>query len=200
MKNIVRNATRSFNSLLAATTLILCCATFGVSAAERFDFGLTPSKDEIATIDIDIMPDGRALPRGSGNAVLGRTLYDAKCAACHGAELEGISEAGASALIGGRGSIGTPQTKKTVESFWPYATTLFDYVRRAMPFNEPGSLEDAEVYALTAYILYRGNIIGEKVEMNAGSLAKVQMPNRDGFIPDARPDVLNYRKGIAKRP
>ena len=199
MKNIVRNATRSFNSLLAATTFLLCWTTSDAGAAERFDFGLTPTRAEIAAIDIDIMPDGRGLPPGSGNAVLGRAIYDAKCAACHGAELEGISEAGAAALIGGRGSIGTPRTKKTVESFWPYATTLFDYVRRAMPFNEPGSLSDAEVYALSAYILYRGNIIGEKDEMNAGTLAKVKMPNRDGFVPDARPDVLNFRKGIAKR-
>ena len=170
----------------------------GTGASERYGFGSTPTTSEIAAIDIDIMPDGRGLPPGRGTATSGRVIYDEKCAACHGANLEGIAETGASALIGGRGTIGTPGTKKTVESFWPYATTLFDYVRRAMPFNEPGSLKDTEVYALAAYILYRGNIISENDVMSAASLAKVEMPNREGFIADARPDVMNFRKSSAK--
>ena len=160
---------------------------------KRFEFGTAPTTAEIAAIDIDIMPDGRGLPSGRGHGVTGRIVYAEKCAACHGDNLEGNVELGAAALIGGRGSIGTPQTNKTVESFWPYATTLFDYVKRAMPFNAPGSLSDDEVYAVAAYILYRGNIIGERDVMNASSLAKVKMPNRDGFVPDPRPDVLNNR-------
>ena len=176
-------------SLFTGSSLVFFAAAPDAQATELFDFGTSPTKSEIAKIDIDIMPDGRGLPPGRGRGVEGRAIYNNKCASCHGVELKGIAEAGAAALIGGRGTIGTPKTKKTVESFWPYATTLFDYIRRAMPFNAPGSLKDDEVYALAAYILYRGNIIGDKDEMNASTLAKVKMPNVDGFVPDPRPDV-----------
>ncbi len=161
--------------------------------AEGFGFGTTPTAAEIAAIDIDVMPDGRGLPPGSGTVAQGKALYEQNCVACHGENLEGVAATGGAALIGGRGSIGTPKTKKTVESYWPYASTLYDYVKRAMPFTAPGSLKDDEIYALSAYILNRANIIGENDVMNADTLAKVQMPNKDGFISDARPDVHNYR-------
>lgn len=168
--------------------------TAGAAHADNtFGFGSTPTPEEIAAIDIDIMPDGRGLPKGSGDAKAGAEVYETKCAACHGDNLEGVKETGGAALIGGRGSIGTEKTQKTVESYWPYASTVFDFIKRAMPFNEPGSLTDDEVYAVTAYILYRGDIIKEGDVMNADTLAKVEMPNKDGFIADPRPDVRNYR-------
>jgi cytochrome c len=178
---------------LAATAALALSAAAGSAGAGQFGFGTTPTAAEIAAVDIDAMPDGRGLPAGSGTPKQGETVYAERCAACHGENLEGVGAAGGAALIGGRGSIGTPKTKKTVESYWPYATTLFDYVRRAMPFNEPGSLTADEIYAVSAYILHRSKIIGADAEMNAKTLAAVEMPNKDGFIADPRPDVYNYR-------
>jgi cytochrome c len=182
------------------TTLAAAAAAIGLAAAapaalgsETFGFGTTPTEEEIAAVDIDAMPDGRGLPPGSGSVSAGAEVYALQCAACHGENLEGVPEAGGAALIGGRGSIGTPQTKKTIESYWPYATIVFDYVKRAMPLHSPGSLTDDEVYAVTAYILHRADIVGEEAVMNASTLPEVEMPNRDGFIPDPRPDVMNYR-------
>jgi len=173
-------------------SLVALVAAAPASAA-KFDFGTTPSAAEIAAVNIDAMPDGRGLPPGSGTPAKGKEVYASKCAACHGDKLQGVGAAGGAALIGGRGSIGTPKTKKTVESYWPYASTLFDYVRRAMPFNEPGSLSNDEIYAVSAYVLSMGKIIGDKDVMNAKTLPKVNMPNKDGFIADPRPDVFNYR-------
>jgi len=179
-------------SVFLAGSLIATVAAAPASA-ERFNFGTTPSASEIAAIDIDAMPDGRGLPPGSGSPAKGAEIYAEKCAACHGEKLEGVAATGGAALIGGRGSIGTPKTKKTVESYWPYASTLFDYVRRAMPFNEPGSLSNDEIYAVSAYVLSMGKVIGDKDVMDAKTLPKVNMPNKDGFIADPRPDVFNYR-------
>jgi len=157
-----------------------------------YGFGEPASEAQIAAIDIDAMPDGRGLPPGSGTYEQGEEVYMAKCAACHGEDLQGVLETGGAALIGGRGSLDSGQPIKTVESYWPYATTLFDYVKRAMPFDSPGSLGDDEVYAVSAFILAKGDIIDRDQVMNAETLAEVEMPNRDGFVPDPRPDVYNY--------
>ena len=157
-----------------------------------YDFGTTPTEAEIAAVDIDVGPDGRGLPPGGGTYEQGKEVYAAQCAACHGEHLEGNAEAGGDKLIGGRGSLTSGKPVKTIESYWPYATTLFDYVRRAMPLPAPGSLSDDQVYALTAFILAEANIIGKNQAMNADTLPKVEMPNRDGFVPDPRPDVFNY--------
>ncbi len=172
---------------------LVALAAAAPASAGKFDFGTTPTAAEIAAIDIDAMPDGRGLPPGSGTPAKGEKVYAEKCVACHGDKLQGVGDTGGAALIGGRGSIGTPKTKKTVESYWPYASTLFDYVRRAMPFNEPGSLSNDDIYAVSAYILSKGNIIGGNDVMNAKTLPKVDMPNKDGFIADPRPDVFDYR-------
>ncbi|MCZ6748331.1 MAG: cytochrome c [SAR324 cluster bacterium] len=157
-----------------------------------YGFGTPASEAEIAAMDIDIMPDGHGLPPGSGTPAEGEAVYQRNCAPCHGANLEGSAILGADRLIGGRGSLATVEPIKTVESYWPYATTLYDYIGRAMPFNLPGSLSADEVYAVVAYILMRANIVEAGTEMNAQSLPQVRMPNRDGFIPDSRPDVFDY--------
>lgn len=157
-----------------------------------YGFGQAATESDIAAWAIAIPPDGEHLPPGNGTWEQGKMVYVEKCAACHGEQMEGIAETGGDALIGGRGTLDSGSPKKTVESFWPYATTVFDFVRRTMPFTEPGSLTDDEVYAVTAYILAEGNIITKDQAMNAETLPKVEMPNRDGFIPDPRPDVFNY--------
>jgi len=157
-----------------------------------YNFGTPASAADIALVDIDAMPDGRGLPPGSGSYQAGKLVYASNCMACHGADLGGVKGTGAAALIGGRDSLASGKPKKTVESYWPYASTVFDYVKRAMPFNAPGSLSDDEVYAVVAYVLGEANIVGKASIMNAKSLPMVDMPNKDGFISDPRPDVFNY--------
>ncbi len=183
----------SRGAMVAAGAFVVTLSFAAVAGAETFGFGTTPTEQEIAAIDIDVMSDGRGYPKGSGTVAQGKEVYASKCAACHGENMEGVKAAGGAALIGGRGSIGTPKTKKTVESYWPYASTLFDYTKRAMPFNEPGSLTNDEIYAVSAYILHKANIVDANATMNAETMSKVEMPNKDGFIPDPRPDIFNYR-------
>jgi cytochrome c len=152
----------------------LACA--GVRA-ENPDLGRVATPDEIAGWDISIDPSGAGLPAGSGTARAGAAIFAAKCAGCHG-------EAGGGkpndALVGG--SLAATPPVKTVGSYWPYATTLFDYIRRAMPLPDSKSLKDDEVYALAAYILAQNKIIGEDDVMDARSLPQVKMPNREGFV------------------
>jgi cytochrome c len=143
-----------------------------------------------------IPADGTGLPPGRGTPAQGAIVYAQSCAACHGEKLEGQKTIGAPALIGGRGTLnrvpklGTPPTNlpvKTVESYWPYATTVFDYVRRAMPMTAPGSLSDDQVYAVTAYILAQARIVPADAVLDAKTLPAIRMPNRDGFVADYRP-------------
>lgn len=195
---------RSFPFALAAVAAMsIALVTSPGSAQEnaspqesekRFGFGEEASQELIEEWAVAIPPDGEHLPPGGATAEQGEDVYNRDCAACHGEDLQGIEATGGAALIGGRETLssGMP-TKKTVESYWPYATTVFDYVRRAMPFTSPGSLTDEEVYAVTAYILHRGDIISRDERMDAESLPEVEMPNEDGFVPDPRPDVIHYR-------
>ena len=185
-----RGAALALGALLASAMVPSSANADGYGGP--YGFGTNASEAEIAAIDIDVMPDGRGLPPGEGKYEQGKAVYMQKCAACHGQLMEGIKVTGGAALIGGRGSIGTDSPKKTVESYWPYATTLFDFTKRAMPFNTPGSLSDEEVYSVTAYILAEGKIIDKDAVMNAETLSKVEMPNRDGFVSDPRPDIYNY--------
>jgi S-disulfanyl-L-cysteine oxidoreductase SoxD len=134
-----------------------------------------------------IPPSGAGLPPGRGDAAQGKAVYAAKCASCHGEHLEGVKEAGGAAFLGGTGTLTSAKPVKTLQSYWPYATTVFDYVKRAMPFNAPGSLSDDEVYAVTAYLLSSARILPDDAALDAASLPKVGMPNRDGFYPDPRP-------------
>ena len=184
-------------TLSAATAFLVLGLGAGASLAQQgyggpYGFGTTASEQAIAAVDIDAMPDGRGLPPGSGTYAQGREVYMAQCAACHGEQLEGIPDLGGDKLIGGRGSLASGSPIKTIESYWPYATTVFDYVKRAMPFPAPGSLSDDEVYAVSAFILAEAGIIGRDQVMNATTLPDVLMPNRDGFVPDPRPDVHDY--------
>ena len=153
--------------------------------AETPGRGRPASPQEIALWDLSIGPDGAGLPPGSGSAQQGEAIYAAKCLPCHGEK--GSGKPNDQLVRRDRHVAGQQPPVKTVGSFWPYATTLFDYVRRAMPSNAPKSLSEDEVYAVCAYILRLNGIVGEDAVMNAQTLAKVQMPNRDGFVPFSRP-------------
>jgi S-disulfanyl-L-cysteine oxidoreductase SoxD len=182
--------------IVAGAACAVLASAPGDAAAQGYGgpygFGTTPTAQEIAAVDIDAMPDGRGLPSGAGTYEQGREVYLSRCAGCHAETLEGIPEVGGDRLIGGRGSLTSGQPVKTVESYWPYAPTLFDYVKRAMPFDSPGALTDDEVYAVTAFILGEAGIIAKDQKIDAQNLARIEMPNRDGFVPDPRPDVFNY--------
>lgn len=150
------------------------------------DLGRPATPEEIEAWGSIVGPAGEGLPAGGGTAAEGRSLYDRRCAACHGATgREGPDDA----LAGGQGSLAGAQARKTVGSYWPAATTLWDYVNRAMPFNQPGSLAPDEVYAVVAYVLHLNGIVGEADPVDAETLPQIEMPNRDGFVPDPRPDL-----------
>src|SRR6059036_1429303 len=151
-----------------------------------FGVGRPATAEEVRDVGAAIAPDGSGLPDGSGTVAAGRDVFVAQCARCHGPKGEG--DVGP-VLVGGQGTLRTARPLKTVGSFWPYATTLWDYINRAMPFDKPGLLKPSEVYAVAAYILNLNGIIGEGDVMDAKTLPKVRMPNRDGFVPDPRPDV-----------
>ena len=165
---------------LGAAGLLLVLA--GCAPAARRD---TPDLGRLATLaaiagwDISVPPDGTGLPPGRGNAIAGAAVYEQKCQACHGAKGTGQPN---DRLVGGQGTLASKAPVRTVGSYWPYATTVFDYLRRAMPYIQPQSMTNDEVYAVTAYLLQQNGIIGEGDEMNAQTLPRVKMPNRDGFI------------------
>src|SRR5690242_10627455 len=156
-------------------------AAYGQAAPGQYGFGTDATPQELAKF-ISIPTDGRGLPPGSGNATAGAQVYAVSCGACHGDKLQGnpAKGIGGDRLIGGRDTLATKTPVKTVESYWPYATTLFDYIKRAMPFDSPGSLKDDEVYSLVAYILSESKVIKPSETMDAKTLPKVEMPNRDG--------------------
>jgi cytochrome c len=160
----------------------LFALTASVSLAETPNLGKPIDEAAIAAWDISIQPDGTGLPKGSGTPAQGAPIYAEKCSACHGDNGKGAL---AAALVDSRPNIeiaGISASQKTIKSFWPYSTTIFDFIRRAMPFQSPRSLTDDEVYALTAYILAENKLIGANDMMDAQTLPKVKMPNRDNFI------------------
>ena len=154
----------------------------GASLAAGPNLGQPVELPEIAAWDISVHPDGRGLPAGSGTPSEGAAIYAAKCAQCHGADGKGTPVT-PTPLVGGAPFTDISASQKTIANFWPYATTLFDYTRRAMPWQQPRSLTDNEVYALTAYLLAANKLIGQDDRMDADTLPKVRMPNRDGFVP-----------------
>jgi mono/diheme cytochrome c family protein len=171
---------------VAVTALLAACATqmTGSQAPSKGpNLGRVASAQEVAAWDISIPPSGAGLPPGSGGVKQGAVVYASKCRSCHGVNGAGNP---ADALVGGKGSLATKAPVRTVGSYWPYATTLFDYVRRAMPIQNPMSLTDDEVYAVSAYILNLNGIVAGDAEMNAQTLPQVKMPNRDGFVDYSR--------------
>jgi cytochrome c len=148
-------------------------------AGETYGIGRTATPEEIAGWDIDISPDGAGLPPGHGSVAEGHAIFDEKCSACHGAHGEGKPM---DRLVGGFGTVFDAKSERTVGSYWPYATTLVDFVRRAMPFDAPQSLTPDQVYAVCAYVLYLNKLVPEDAVLDAQTLPKIEMPNRAHFV------------------
>jgi len=173
----------------SVVTLLLfgLCASLATAADKPYGFGAAAPAALVHAWDDIVPPSGDNLPPGSGSVAQGSKVYATRCAACHGTEGQGVPM---DRLVGGQGTLGTAKPIKTVGSYWPYATTVFDYIRRAMPFGAPGTLSDADNYAVTAFLLNRNGIVPTSAVMNAKTLPAVKMPNRDNFIlHDPRPDV-----------
>lgn len=175
--------------LTIVASLLLCAAVLpGALSAKTGEYGLgqPATQADVNAWNIDVSPSGN-FPAGSGSVSQGQAVYASRCAACHGSQGQGGPM---DKLVGGVGTLNTSAPVKTVGSYWPYATTVFDYVRRAMPFNAPGTLTNDEVYAVTAYLLYMNGIVPQTAVMNAKALAAVKMPNQDNFLHhDPRPDA-----------
>ncbi len=171
-----------------AVIAALLSSLAGAAAQGPYGIGRTATPAEIAGWNIDIGRDGRGLPPGSGSVSHGRGVFAQQCAACHGEKGEGgVGDR----LVGGQGTLATPNPVRTVGSYWPYAPTLFDYIRRAMPQNAPGSLSNDDTYAVSAYILNLNGLVPDDATLDARSLPGVKMPNRKMFVGDPRPDVKN---------
>jgi mono/diheme cytochrome c family protein len=165
---------------------------------QTYGLGRTPSAAELQKYDIlSISPTGQGLPAGSGTAEKGKAVFASQCARCHGASgREGPDDV----LVGGIGSLNTPKPSKTVGSYWPYATTLWDYVNRAMPFDRPGVLSADDVYSVVGYVLQLNGIVSAQDAIDATTLPKIRMPNRDGFVPDHRPDIGSKPAPVSTSP
>ncbi len=171
----------SMSKRIAAAAGLAALAALTLAAAQEGPkLGVPVTAEQISSWDISVGPDGAGLPRGEGHArSRAQPVYQAKCLACHGEKGAGKPS---DQLVGGHGTLRDAAAVRTVGSYWPYATTLFDYIRRAMPYVEPQSLSPDELYGLTAYLLFLNGVIGENDEMNAVTLPKVKMPNRDNFF------------------
>ncbi len=179
-------------SVVVGSLSMMMVTTSGVLANTSASFGTPVTEADIAPWDIDIeTPTGKGLPPGSGTVAQGKALFEAQCISCHGADAGGGSQYGS--MVGGVGSFVTIKRRLTPGSMYPYSSILFDYIRRAMPMTEPQSLSDDEVYALTAYIFSLNGLVAENAELDAESLVAIEMPNRNGFIVDDRPDTVATR-------
>ena len=187
------------SSLLAAVSLAAGLGVAFGQAAPHEGVGRPAPRELIRSWDLSVAPDGTGLPAGHGTAREGRQVYALRCASCHGDHGEGRGDY--PPLAGGRGTLAMAEPVQTVGSFWPYATTVWDYIRRAMPYDQPGALGPDQVYALTAFLLQLNGIVGQDEVLNEKTLPRVKMPNRDGFIADPRPDVgSTSRSSRASRP
>jgi S-disulfanyl-L-cysteine oxidoreductase SoxD len=181
------------NSVGRAVLLAVACGltSHGANADETYGLGRPATTQEISGWDIDVSPNGAGLPAGRGSVHEGEAVYAAKCAACHGGHGEGKPM---DQLVGGQGTVFDAKSQRTVGSFWPYATTLFDFVRRAMPLNAPQSLSADETYALCAYLLYLNDIVPETTTLDAMSLPKIEMPNRAAFTSAYPPPATGTKR------
>jgi S-disulfanyl-L-cysteine oxidoreductase SoxD len=176
------------NACALAIGVALAAHPTGVQAQEQYGIGHTATPTEIVGWNIDIGRDGSGLPPGGGTVSRGRDVFARQCSACHGEKGEGgVGDR----LVGGQGTLATSNPVRTVGSYWPYATTLFDYIRRAMPQNAPESLSNDDVYAVSAYILNLNGLLPADTTLDAKSLPAIKMPNRKMFVDDPRPDVRN---------
>jgi cytochrome c len=182
----------SFSSIALIGVVLVMVSP--VAMAERLGLGRDVSPQEIQLWDIDIRPDGSGLPAGQGTVAQGEALYSQQCMSCHGDKgVGGINEALVGRIADDAFPFGRdPRIKKTIGNYWPYATTVFDYIRRAMPFPQPGSLSNDEVYSVVAYLLYLNDIVDEDQRIDAGNLAAIRMPSRNRFVVDDRIPI-NYR-------
>jgi hypothetical protein len=165
------------------------------SGEREFNLGELATKEEVAGWDIDVRPDGFGAPVGAGNALSGEEIYAERCGFCHGDFGEGIDRW--PELIGGEDSLNSHDPIKTTSSYWPFASTMYDYIYRAMPFGEAQSLTVDETYSIVAYLLYMGDIIDEEFNLSNENIGEINMPNKDGFLlPDPRPDVASFEQSI----
>jgi S-disulfanyl-L-cysteine oxidoreductase SoxD len=197
-----RSFRRRAPRVVAAASVLLLVAVVGTPAVDAqrptYGVGRAPTAEEVKAWDLTIPPNGQGLPPGSGTATLGKPIFAERCASCHGDKGEdpkyrvltgGRRPLTAAALPKNVDSLLGGEPALTIGSFWQYATTLWGYTNRSQPFDAPGSLTADQVYAVTAYMLYLNGIVGENDVIDAKTLPQVKMPNRDGFVPDARPDV-----------
>ena len=180
---------KRFLLCVGMAAIVLSCVLPGWSADEKageYGIGRSATDEEIRVWNIDVSPSGEGLPAGEGTVKRGAQVFAAKCAACHGPTgTEGPKDR----LVGGQNTLQTPKPVRTIGSYWPYATTLYDYIHRAMPFNAPQSLSPDEIYSVVAWLLFQNSIVKEDAVIDARTLQGIQMPNRNGFIQDPRPDV-----------
>jgi mono/diheme cytochrome c family protein len=183
---------RCFYKLLVLFAALTAAAAAWAQAPNYKNVGRAPTTDEIQAWDRAVGPAGKELPAGSGTAKEGAEIFADKCAVCHGPAGEGSQMA--PRLVGGKGTLKTPQPVRTVGSYWAFATTIFDFINKAMPRGQEGSLKPDQVYALTAFLLYKNEIIKETDIIDAKTLPAIQMPNRGGFIPPQLADIHDIKK------
>jgi len=177
---------------IVSFSIIIFLVNSTVASDRKFNLGQIATKEEVAGWDIDVRPDGLGAPIGSGTALIGEEIYTEQCAACHGDFGEGADRW--PALVGGEDSLASYDPEKTTGSYWPYASTIYDYIYRAMPYGVAQSLSYDETYEIVAYLLYMSDIIEEDFVLSNKNIGEIEMPNRDGFLlPDPRPDVINTK-------
>jgi hypothetical protein len=174
--------------LCLSVVLLTSAAASPHGQGKQLHLGHSPTPAQVRRWNITVLPDGSGLPDASGTVGQGRRIYEDKCSGCHGDRGQGNEQLGPR-LVGGFGTLKSENPVLTVGSYWPYATTLWDYVYRTMPYPQPGTLSAHQTYALTAFLLYLNGIVQQNAVMNRETLPKVPMANRHGFVPDTRPDV-----------
>ena len=178
--------------LFAFLPLLMVVNAAWAQAPNYKNVGRAPTQDEIRAWDTAVGPAGRELPPGSGTAKEGAEIFANKCAVCHGPAGEGTQMA--PRLVGGKGTLTTPQPVLTVGSYWAFATTIFDFIYKAMPRGQEGSLKPDQAYALTAFLLYKNDIVKETDTIDTKTLPAIKMPNRDGFIPPQLEEIHDIKK------